>query len=58
MDLFIYKEKHLNIESGMEKLPSPDELPSCISADQTADIDKLFDSLAPDYSALAAMYIQ
>ena len=55
MNLFIYKEKHLNIESAMEKLPSPDELPSRMSADQIADIDKLFDSLAPDYSASAAV---
>ena len=55
MNLFLYKEKRLDIESAIEKLPPPDELPSRMSADQIADIDKLFDSLAPDYSAPAAM---
>ena len=51
--LFFYEDGRFDIESVIEKLPAPDELPSRMSADQIANIDKLFDSLAQDYTAPA-----
>ena len=39
------------MQSAIQRLPLPEEFPPSMSADQIADIDKLFDALVPDYAA-------
>ena len=52
MYLHILDDKqNFDVQSAIQKLPLPEELPPSMSADQIADIDKLFDALVPDYAA-------
>ena len=44
-------KKNFDVQSAIQSLPLPEELPPSMSADQIADIDKLFDALVPDYAA-------
>ena len=44
-------KQNFDVQSAIQRLPLAEELPPSMSADEIADIDKLFDALVPDYAA-------